>query len=395
MKSKNTLSITNNNEIHEGFHTLYTPFYSSKEERHNQLLENRYARQFRNLFRNFSNTDKQFTKTMTTLLSNKYHSPAFRKKILIEITTQSDLLNVNDKILNNDEEIFSHLLNEECSSEKIDGYKLGIVSDYHFYKHKNNLKNNSYTSNKKLQQLHFISKLADKYLFAITSRCSGIINFSGIPCRKVGVEKRDYEMWKLFMRGYDIELISYDKSKRELLEIMFKGVIDVFLYCDYFPNIFVSTLVISKDTLLIEFPHYNDGGVGNGGIFQENIFKGDVKENKVAPFIPKTLSINEGIDEPQKYNIYYTSPYWYKTYKFNEILISNVELPSHIGYKLAQIIYERLAMRDNDKLFPNEDTKIQIQPGALKFIENITNNMSLEDHEFQCYDDGCFPVAMK
>ena len=58
-----------------------------------------------------------------------------------------------------------------------------------------------------------------------------------------------------------------------------------------------------------------------------------------------------------------------------------------IGYDLAKIIYENLAMRDNDKLIPNENVDILFNSGALRFVEEVTNGKKLKnfhiDHKSQ------------
>jgi hypothetical protein len=178
---------------------------------------------------------------------------------------------------------------------------------------------------------------------------------------------------------------------------MDKGIVDVFFYCDYFPNTFISEILkgsvsnkekhksIYKDNILIQYPTIDE--------FKEGVAK--FSKYDYCSFIPKTLSINETkpdmIGNPERYNMYYffnDNAFWYKSYKFNEILVCNVKLPEQISYELSKIIFERLAMRRIDKLIPNENVKIQIHKGTQIFIDEVMKNKQLKDFEIDYNDDN-------
>jgi hypothetical protein len=375
-----TLVINDTYPVLEHFHTLFTPFYISKDERRNTKLENIFGKKYRDLFKKRGNND--FITKLITFGSTNMFSHEFKKKLLIEITTQSQILNLKNKIFETEKEIFENL-----KSEKIN---IGVVSDFR------NLK-----KMEMYDDIHFISTLPDKYLFAITARCTGIINFTGITCRTVGIEHKDIDLWNKVISVFNLDvklhIFEPNKTKYEIMIEMDKGIVDVFFYCDYFPNTFISEILkgsvsnkekhksIYKDNILIQYPTIDE--------FKEGVAK--FSKYDYCSFIPKTLSINETkpdmIGNPERYNMYYffnDNAFWYKSYKFNEILVCNVKLPEQISYELSKIIFERLAMRRIDKLIPNENVKIQIHKGTQIFIDEVMRNKQLKDFEIDYNDDN-------
>lgn len=367
----------------EHFHTLFTPFYISKDDRRDTKLENIFVKKYRDLFKKRGRND--FITKMISFGSTGMFSHEFKKKLLIEMTTRSQILNLKNKLFKTEKEILENIKNK-----KVD---LGVVSDFRNFK-----KMEMYGD------VHFISTLPDKYLFAITTRCSGIINFAGITCRKIGIEHKDKDLWEkvinVFNLDIELKIFSPNKTKYDIMIDMDKNDvdnIDVFFYCDYFPNSFISTILkgsvsqkdkhksIYKDNILIQYPTIDE--------FKDGVPK--FKTHDHCSFIPKTLSINETkpdmMDNPERYNMYYffnDNAFWYKSYKFNEILVCNSELSDQISYELSKIIFERLAMRRIDKLIPNENVKIRIHKGAQYFIDEVMKNKQLKDFEIDYNDDG-------
>ena len=172
------------------------------------------------------------------------------------------------------------------------------------------------------------------------------------------------------------------------MEMLNRGEVDVFFYCDYFPNNFISTLLrgsvshrnrhesIYKNNIMIQFPYVDT--------FKAGTYK--FKKNTPCSFSQKTLSINETtndmMEDPKRYNLYYLfndGSFWYNTYKYNEILVCHKSILSQISYEISKVIFERLAMREVDKLILSQTVKIQIHQGALKFIEEVTNDKMFKD----------------
>ncbi len=218
----------------------------------------------------------------------------------------------------------------------------------------------------------FISKLADKYLFAITRYCDNVIDFRDIKCRKVGVQSQYKHIWEKFLELFKIDVNVIMVNNDDPIDQLKHNRMDVFLYCDYFPNTLISKVLLDDNLTLVKFPNPNK----------------ETPKDQLCGFILRNIEINELPHQSVPYNPYpvrlynpynmFGNNFRYRTYKFNEVLVSNKSsIDPIVGYDIAKIIFERLSMRNIDRLVPIGGQRMEIDQGALKFIEEVTQTKNL------------------
>lgn len=331
----------------EHFITLFTPFYIPKSDRKN-ILSFTTAHSLYN---------KNIIKTTVTLYFPIFFSNHLKTRILLDISNHTPI-----------ETITELTTQEEANLTVMDEIELSIMHQ--------------------TPEVKFVSKLANRYLFAITRYCDRIIDFRDIKCRKIGIHPNFRHVWTAFLQLFKLDglrLVDINQNPNDVespmnvLNYIRNGKIDVYLHCDYFPNQLITRALLDdgNSTLeLVKFPF----------LTKEDIIHNNMNQN-INLFKLQRLSINELMhkektDRPsdiRHYNAYqmFGEDFSYRTYSISEILITQTKLPKEITYWISKVIYERLAMRNNDSLISTNGLKIQYAEGTLDFIEEVTQSAKL------------------